>query len=57
MTYTALLSLAILRDDFTRLDRPGLLKYLKACQRADGRLEVHYIECNIHLFHEIQLFH
>uniref|UniRef100_A0A8H7Y401 Prenyltransferase alpha-alpha toroid domain-containing protein n=2 Tax=Psilocybe cubensis TaxID=181762 RepID=A0A8H7Y401_PSICU len=36
MTYTALLSLAILRDDFTRLDRPGLLKFLRACQRGDG---------------------
>jgi hypothetical protein len=38
MTYTALLSLSILRDDFSRLDRPGILKFLRACQRADGRL-------------------
>ncbi|KAF9483403.1 terpenoid cyclases/Protein prenyltransferase [Pholiota conissans] len=36
MTYTALLSLAILRDDFTKLDRPGLLTFLRACQREDG---------------------
>ena len=37
MTYTALLSLAILRDDFSRLDREGLLQFLRACQRKDGR--------------------
>jgi len=37
VTYTALLSLAILRDDFKRLDRAGLLKFLRACQREDGR--------------------
>ncbi|KDR82565.1 hypothetical protein GALMADRAFT_237942 [Galerina marginata CBS 339.88] len=36
MTYTALLSLAVLRDDFSRLDRPGLLQFLRACQRPDG---------------------
>ncbi|KAK0185654.1 terpenoid cyclases/protein prenyltransferase alpha-alpha toroid [Armillaria mellea] len=38
MSYTALLSLAILRDDFTQLDRPGLIKFLKSCQRDDGSL-------------------
>ncbi|KAG6852461.1 hypothetical protein C0991_011763 [Blastosporella zonata] len=37
MTYTALLSLAIFRDDFTQLDRSGLLAFLRACQRDDGR--------------------
>lgn len=37
MTYTALLSLAILRDDFTELDRSGIVKFLRACQREDGR--------------------
>jgi hypothetical protein len=37
MTYTALLSLGILRDDFTKLDRAGLLSFLRACQREDGR--------------------
>ena len=37
MTYTALLSLAMLRDDFSRLDRPGLISFLKACQNEDGR--------------------
>ena len=26
MTYTALLSLAVLRDDFTKLDRPGIIQ-------------------------------
>jgi len=36
MTYTALLSLSILRDNFSRLDRPGLLKFLQACQKEDG---------------------
>ncbi|KZT12168.1 terpenoid cyclases/Protein prenyltransferase [Laetiporus sulphureus 93-53] len=36
MTYTALLSLAILRDDFSQLDRPGLLSFIRACQREDG---------------------
>lgn len=35
-TYTALLSLSILRDDFSRLDRPGLIKFLRASQREDG---------------------
>ncbi|KAG6808276.1 hypothetical protein H0H92_004671, partial [Tricholoma furcatifolium] len=37
MTYTALLSLAIFRDDFTQLDRKGLLTFIRACQRNDGR--------------------
>ncbi|KAF8964331.1 terpenoid cyclases/protein prenyltransferase alpha-alpha toroid [Flammula alnicola] len=36
MTYTALLSLAVLRDDSSRLDRSGLLAFLRACQREDG---------------------
>lgn len=37
MTYTALISLAILRDDFATLDRAGLLCFLSTCQREDGR--------------------
>ena len=37
MTYTALISLAILRDDFATLDRAGLLRFLNTCQREDGR--------------------
>ena len=37
MTYAALLSLAILRDPFTELDRQGLLQYLQISQRPDGR--------------------
>lgn len=37
LTYTALLSLAILRDDFTQLDRLGIVRFLQACQREDGR--------------------
>jgi len=41
MTYAALLSLAILQDPFTRLDRDGLLKYLKVSQREDGRYAMH----------------
>ncbi|KAF8133883.1 terpenoid cyclases protein prenyltransferase [Boletus edulis] len=36
LTYTALLSLAILRDDFSQLDRPGIIKVLRACQNEDG---------------------
>ncbi|KAL4069965.1 terpenoid cyclases/protein prenyltransferase alpha-alpha toroid [Scleroderma yunnanense] len=40
MTYTALLSLAILRDDFSRLDRPSLISFLKACQKEDGSFSV-----------------
>jgi geranylgeranyl transferase type-1 subunit beta len=36
-TYTALISLAILKDNFDRLDRPGLLRFLASCQRDDGR--------------------
>ncbi|KAL7279666.1 hypothetical protein ACG7TL_006073 [Trametes sanguinea] len=36
MTYTALLSLAILRDDFSKLDRKGILRFLGACQQQDG---------------------
>ena len=37
ITYTALLTLAILRDDFARLDRRGLVTFLRASQREDGR--------------------
>lgn len=37
MTYTALLCLAILRDDFSRLDKPALLLHLKSLQCPDGR--------------------
>ncbi|KAJ7668352.1 terpenoid cyclases/protein prenyltransferase alpha-alpha toroid [Mycena rosella] len=37
MTYTALLTLAILRDDFSQLDRAGLVKFVRACQQEDGR--------------------
>ncbi|KIJ17857.1 hypothetical protein PAXINDRAFT_167801 [Paxillus involutus ATCC 200175] len=36
VTYTALLSLAILRDEFAQLDRPGIIKFLQACQNEDG---------------------
>ncbi|CAO1637246.1 unnamed protein product [Jaminaea pallidilutea] len=36
MTYTALANLAILRDDFTCLDRRALRNLLKTCQRRDG---------------------
>ncbi|KAF7326308.1 Terpenoid cyclases/Protein prenyltransferase [Mycena kentingensis (nom. inval.)] len=35
-TYAALLSLAALRDDFTRLNRAGVIAFLRACQRSDG---------------------
>lgn len=36
MTYTALLSLAILRDDFSRLDRAGIVSLLRGTQLEDG---------------------
>ncbi|OCB88960.1 hypothetical protein A7U60_g3915 [Sanghuangporus baumii] len=36
MTYTALLALAILRDDFGNLDREGLVNLLRTTQRPDG---------------------
>ncbi|KAK1231424.1 geranylgeranyl transferase type-1 subunit beta [Marasmius sp. AFHP31] len=36
MTYTAIVSLAILRDDFSALDRQGIIKLLKACQTEEG---------------------
>ncbi|KAJ7068993.1 terpenoid cyclases/protein prenyltransferase alpha-alpha toroid, partial [Mycena belliarum] len=36
MTYTALMSLSILRDDFSRLNRPGLLTFVRACQNPNG---------------------
>lgn len=36
MTYTALLTLAIFRDDFKRLDRPALLRFIQSCQLDDG---------------------
>jgi geranylgeranyl transferase type-1 subunit beta len=37
MTYTALLNLAILRDDFARLDKAGILSHLHTLQHIDGR--------------------
>ena len=36
MTYGAILSLAILRDPFTQLDREGILRFLRTCQKDDG---------------------
>ncbi|WWD05999.1 hypothetical protein V865_004084 [Kwoniella europaea PYCC6329] len=35
-TYTALMSLAILRAPLDRLDLPGLIKFFKSCQANDG---------------------
>ncbi|KAF7309818.1 Terpenoid cyclases/Protein prenyltransferase [Mycena indigotica] len=40
MTYTALLTLAILRDDFLRLDRKGLIKFMRSCQKEDGSFSI-----------------
>ena len=37
MTSTALLCLSILRDDFSKLDRQGILRLLRSCQQEDGR--------------------
>ncbi|PWN18591.1 terpenoid cyclases/Protein prenyltransferase [Microstroma glucosiphilum] len=36
MTYTALLNLAILRDDFSRLNTEGLIDFVASCQQPDG---------------------
>ncbi|CAE6402150.1 unnamed protein product [Rhizoctonia solani] len=36
MTYAAILSLAILRDDFSKLDKPALLQLVASRQNADG---------------------
>jgi geranylgeranyl transferase type-1 subunit beta len=36
MSYTALLTLSALRDDFAALDRPALGALLRACQQPDG---------------------
>ncbi|QRW06398.1 terpenoid cyclase [Ceratobasidium sp. AG-Ba] len=36
MTYASILTLAILRDDFSRLDKPGLRKFISNCQNPDG---------------------
>ncbi|KAG8998309.1 hypothetical protein FRB93_013784 [Tulasnella sp. JGI-2019a] len=36
MTYTAIISLCILQDGFSRLDRPGIGKLLRSTQLADG---------------------
>ncbi|KAK7050524.1 terpenoid cyclases/Protein prenyltransferase [Favolaschia claudopus] len=36
MTYAALLSLAMLRDDYSRLNRQGLLRFVGSCQNRDG---------------------
>ncbi|KAG9119213.1 hypothetical protein FRC07_005856, partial [Ceratobasidium sp. 392] len=36
MTYAALLTLSILRDDFSRLDKSGLLRFVASCQNSDG---------------------
>jgi geranylgeranyl transferase type-1 subunit beta len=41
MTYSAILSLLILGDDLSRLDKEGILKYLKICQQADGSFAPH----------------
>lgn len=35
-SYTAILCLAILDDDFSRLDRAGLIRFLARCQNDDG---------------------
>lgn len=37
VTYTALITLAVLRDDFSRLDREGLVTFLRRSQQEDGR--------------------
>lgn len=41
MSYTALLILAILRDDFTRLDREAMRLHISSLQLPDGRYVLH----------------
>lgn len=53
MTYTALLALAILRDDFSKLDRPGLITLLRACQREDGRFVSRMIHLRVPYFFKL----
>ena len=36
VSYTVLITLAILRDDFTRLDRQGPVTFLRSGQKEDG---------------------
>ncbi|TFY70505.1 hypothetical protein EVG20_g2490 [Dentipellis fragilis] len=36
MTYTAIQSLSILRDDFAQLDRSGIVRFIQSCQEEDG---------------------
>ncbi|GAA5908245.1 hypothetical protein JCM6882_006780 [Rhodosporidiobolus microsporus] len=40
-SYTALLILAILNDDFSRLNRKGLLDFVGSCQNEDGSFSHH----------------
>lgn len=37
MTYTAILNLAILRDDFKRLKKAAILTHIRFLQQEDGR--------------------
>jgi hypothetical protein len=39
MTYTAMLSLSIIQDDFTKLDRVAAARFVGTCQREDGRCD------------------
>lgn len=43
MTFSAILSLAILRDDFQRLDRAGIAQFLGRMQQPDGRHVHHHV--------------
>ena len=37
MTYSALASLLVLGDDFSKVDRKGIIKSLRHLQKAEGR--------------------
>ncbi|KAK9466684.1 terpenoid cyclases/protein prenyltransferase alpha-alpha toroid [Lipomyces arxii] len=60
-TYFALGILLILRDDLSRLDRPGMMKWLSKCQRQDGSFATGVLESKFnfdgltHLFGERDL--
>ena len=47
ITYCALLALAVLRDDYTSLDRPALARMVGACQVSSGG-SVHRIAIFVH---------
>jgi len=50
---TVMLVLAILKDDFSKLDRPRLVIFFRVCQKEDGRFisrMIHLrVPCSLHI--------